>query len=107
MSGVKAPQPYFVPNTAVCIRLLCLGNIEDLEQEVGRCLAAESAAALAVCARTDGNLVQRERRHEMRDFVGANQHHSVLRNKLIERFPNATKLVKYKSRCELSQYSIR
>ena len=82
MSGVKASQPYFVPNTAACIRLLSksrsLGNIEDLEHEVGRCLAADSAAGLAVCARI--NLVQRERRQEMRDFVGANQHHSVLRN---------------------------
>jgi len=84
MSGVKASQPYFVPNTAACIRLLSksrsLGNIEDLEHEVGRCLAADRAVALAVCARSDGNLVQRERRQEMRDFVGANQHHSVLRN---------------------------
>ena len=106
-----ASQQYFVPNTAACIRLLSKlrvwGNIEDLVHEVGRCLAADSAAALAVCARTDGNLVQRERRQEMRDFVRANQQHGVIRNQLIARFQNATKLVKYKPRCDLSQYSIR
>jgi hypothetical protein len=57
MSGVKAPQRYFVPNTAAYIRLLSksrgLRSIEYLVHELGRCLEGDSAAALEVCARTD------------------------------------------------------